>query len=113
MHTSTWYNYRHRRNVFWILLLSYLPGVAVTAFVLRTATGSDAGVMFVAGAWLVAYGIAGWRFGHFPCPRCSRSFFIRRFMFCVWTRQCLHCGLAKWADPKTQVTDTPSAQDSG
>ncbi|WP_404308968.1 hypothetical protein [Neorhodopirellula lusitana] len=109
---TTWDSYRHRRKVFWILILTYLPGVALAAIAMQRWTGSDDAAMIAAVAWMAAYGVAGWRCGHFPCPQCGRPFFIWRFTYHVWTGQCLHCNLPKWADPSTRDIAAPSAIDS-
>ncbi|TWT74756.1 hypothetical protein [Allorhodopirellula solitaria] len=99
---TTWDDYRHRRNIAWIVLLTYLPGVSIVSIAMRQWSRSEDATIVLAVAWMVAYVIAARRCSHFACPRCAQPFFMWHFTYHVFTRQCLHCNLPKWSDPGRQ-----------
>jgi hypothetical protein len=49
--------------------------------------------------WMVAWAAAIVFLGLFRCPRCRRAFHLRRMYGNPLAGRCLHCGLARWADP--------------
>ena len=102
-YTAAWRNYRTRRLVSWVVCLSYIPG-AMAIFLgvglpLSSLTGIKADYFFypIAGAWMLAALITSLRTVSFPCPRCGKHFFSTWWYRNPFARQCVHCGLPKWA----------------
>ena len=91
-----WEHYRRRRNLFWIVWATYLPGVALIGLALKSVLGSDIPIYVVAGAWMIAFLICGNRMAAWKCPRCQRSFFMRFWAYNPLAAKCSHCGLPKW-----------------
>ena len=58
----------------------------------------------VAIAWMVFFVIAGNLALRFPCPRCGKWFFAKWWCHNNFARRCVHCGLPKYADPKTGLS---------
>lgn len=106
-YSPAWRRYRRWARAFWIVALSYLPGVALIDRMVRSTHGNAANTVtfYVALAWLVATLVTGYCKGNFTCPRCGESYFAiwlqGRWRQGVWSnifaRRCLHCGLPKWA----------------
>src|SRR3954471_8603017 len=92
-----WDEYRRRWRVAWVVLLTYLPAVVVLGVPMKWVTASDLPVALLASAWMTGILLAGWRAGVFPCPRCGRPFFLRGMIGKLLARECVHCGLPKYA----------------
>lgn len=88
----------------WAVFLSYIPGVFTIFLVVGlplsalTRIKADYFGYAVATCWIAAYGVAGVRAAWFPCPRCGKPFFARWWYRNPFARQCVHCGLPKWAN---------------
>jgi hypothetical protein len=93
-----WEQYRRRRNLFWVVWATYLPGVATIGLALRWALGSDIPIYVVAVAWMAMFLVCGNRMAAWKCPRCDRSFFMRVWANNPLATKCSHCGLHKWAN---------------
>ena len=100
-----WDDYRSRKRWFIWVFATYLPGVVIIGKPLEWLFKTDAAIDMVAGAWMLAYAIVGWRFVHFRCPRCKREFYST--VLVNWNvgdcfpfaKRCSRCGLEKWKDP--------------
>lgn len=95
--TPAWRDYRRRLRIF---VFTALMGVPVaTALWFAVDRGRLLQIALVAlVVWLVAFCLATLWLQFFPCPRCSRPFFLKWFN--AWPlagRQCVHCGLRKGA----------------
>jgi hypothetical protein len=103
-YSPAWRRYRRLSRTFWVLFLSFLPGVAVVSRLPAVPRGGDA--VFVAGlAWMIAFSAIGYAKWNLQCPRCGELFF-HKFDDRAWrmswrhnpfARRCMHCGLPKWA----------------
>ena len=92
-----WEGYRRRRYVFWLVWVTYVPGVLIIGLPLRWLFGSDVPIYIVAGAWLIAFLMSGNWMTMWKCPRCGRSFFRTPWGGNPLATRCVHCQLPKWA----------------
>jgi hypothetical protein len=100
-YAAQWQGYRRRRRWAVGLALGLAP-VAGLWLLAAARPWLEPLAVAVGLAWLGAAAVAGWRFGRWPCPRCGRPFGMREWWYSdavLVTRRCLHCGLAKGADP--------------
>lgn len=81
-----------------VVFATYLPGGAGLGMLLRRTVGPEYEVIPAVG-WLAAWIVAVLRLGRFKCPRCGEVFHATRRWHNPLARECLHCGLPKWADP--------------
>ena len=54
---EAWRNYRRRRNLFWAISLTYVPGVAVTGVPLSRVFQTEVPVFVIATLWLLAFAV--------------------------------------------------------
>jgi hypothetical protein len=78
-----------------------MPIAGFLAFLATKVFNSETAALVVLGSWMAFYGVAGVRFQMFRCPRCGRRFCFKWWFHDLLARQCLHCGLRKYADPDT------------
>ena len=71
---AQWREYRRRRNLFWLIWLTYIPGVLVIGLPLESLIKSEVPIYFVAFGWLIAFAVAGWRLSYWRCPHCGKWF---------------------------------------
>lgn len=92
---------RKRRLLMWILMLGYLPGMALLSWVFAQIFTEAAGIT-VPLVWLAVLSVSIVRAGRAKCPQCGGLFHartIRRLGISrpLWrnplTQQCLNCGL--------------------
>jgi hypothetical protein len=96
-YAAAWADLRWRIRLFWIVFLTYLPGVALITWLwpnLFEGLG-----FIVAIPWMIAFIIAGFYRHSFGCPRCGKWFFSTDWWQNPFSRKCLHCGLQRWAKP--------------
>jgi hypothetical protein len=91
-----WTEYRRKRNLFWLVLVSYVPGVLVFGLSLQWLLGSELPIYFVAGAWMIAFIVTASRMTAWRCPRCGKSFFRTFWGQNPFALKCVHCRLPKW-----------------
>jgi hypothetical protein len=96
--TSSWQNYRRRRFWFFVIWLTYVPGVFVLGYPLSRLLDSGIPVYILAGAWIVAFIASANYMELFPCPKCRRAFFRTSWFHNPLARRCVHCGFPKWSD---------------
>lgn len=96
---AKWRDYRKRRNLFWAIFLTYVPGVLLIGMSLEYLFQfkTETPIYFVAIAWMIAFAISGWRLTYWKCPRCGNWFFATWLYHNQFARKCVHCGLPKWA----------------
>src|SRR5689334_811763 len=98
--TTSWDEYRKKRNLAWFALLGYVP-ICFTVGVLSSHLFSTFIPAFVAAiGWMVFIIITGNLAVRFPCPRCGKWFFAKWWYHNTFARRCVYCGLPKYADPK-------------
>ncbi len=93
-----WQEYRRQRNVFWLVLVAYVPVVGFVGLITARLTRSSTPVFVAALIWMgVAY-FAGARLALWRCPRCG-EWFSQTYWYHLgfFARQCVHCGLPKYA----------------
>jgi hypothetical protein len=95
---SPWQDYRRRRRIFFVIWVTYVPGVFILSYPLSKMFDSGMPVYAIAGAWMLAFVISSIYLSSFPCPRCHRSFFYTWWFHNPFARRCVHCGLPKWSD---------------
>ncbi|MDD5492036.1 MAG: hypothetical protein PHV60_05075 [bacterium] len=93
-----WQEYKKRRNLFWIIWLTYLPGVLIIGYPLGKFFRSETPFIILAVVWMVFFIIAGTRFSYWKCPRCGNSYFAKWWYANQFVRKCVHCKLPKWAN---------------
>ena len=102
-YAEAWRQYRLRLTILVGLFVSYLPAmIGFKFFFDEIFSDGDTPTMIAAFCWMAAYGIAGWRFGCFRCPRCREDFFNRKAFAFIrfyqpFAKKCWNCGLEKWA----------------
>jgi endogenous inhibitor of DNA gyrase (YacG/DUF329 family) len=100
-----WEDYGKRSRLYWF---------AVIIFVLALAIGLPLAVtklpatlfyvyLFALGAAGFAIQVVGYYRSYWKCPRCQKPFFRSSrwrgtLMYPIFTRQCMNCGLPKWAE---------------
>ncbi len=101
-----WVTYRQRRLAFLAALLALLLLVALVPLLPPSS-------FFAQYWWLLAPFLLGWvivaqvRLLRWPCPRCSKPFFLRNLVFGnLFAKRCVHCGFPKWGVPSI---DAPGA----
>lgn len=96
---SEWNDLRRRLLIFWIVFLSYVPGVLVLVLSARSLAPSldDQAPQWIAGMWLGAFAVAGVYRSLFRCPRCRRRFFCSWWYSNPYARKCVHCRLRRWS----------------
>jgi hypothetical protein len=107
-YAAQWNEYRRRRRIYWILFLSYVPGVVLVGFPLAYYFSSEWLGMSVAGLWMLAWVVARMRMYNWRCPRCG-DWFFHTFWNYKWFRgKCVHCGLPQWADHDPDLGAAPT-----
>jgi hypothetical protein len=96
-YVTHWAEYRRRRNIFWLVLATYVPGVLTLGLPARWLFGSDLAIYVVAATWMIAFAVSGTRMTMWKCPRCGRSFFRTFWGGNPLAARCVHCRLPKWA----------------
>jgi uncharacterized Tic20 family protein len=80
-YAAAWRDYRKHTIIFWIVFLSYIPGVAAIFLTIGPSLAALTGIkldnigMMIALCWMVAFAIASFRMSQFRCPRCEKRFF--------------------------------------
>src|SRR4026209_404111 len=92
-----WKDYRRRTSIFWLIFLTYVPGVFVVGVPLTHLVSSDTSVYMLAGLWMLAFVISGNYALAWQCPRCRKTFFRTSWYYNSFARQCVHCKLPKWS----------------
>jgi len=118
-YSAAWRRYRRWAWSFWIIFVTYLPGMALVNRAVGHMRESSAVIFFAAFTWMIAFAVIGYLKSNFSCPRCSELFFHEfddRAWRRVWrdnpfARRCPHCGLPKWAsqDADPRPADASSA----
>src|ERR1700730_5261358 len=94
-----WQTYRRRRNLFFLLLATYIPCILLSRTAVEHGIGDSGVWYFFVMAWSTAAMMAGIWTNVLVCPRCGKLFFWgswphRGFL----QRRCVHCGLSKFAE---------------
>jgi hypothetical protein len=91
----------HRwRRTFVLLLIAYVPAIALFDHFFQPHFHSVAPTVVLALAWLFLVHLASVRLGTFRCPRCNKPFASPEDSVTnTWTlaRKCKHCGLPKYS----------------
>jgi hypothetical protein len=91
-----WTEYRRRRNIFWLVLVTYVPGVLAFGLSLQWLLGSELPIYLAAGAWIIAFIVTANRMTAWHCPRCGKAFFRTFWGQNPFAGKCVHCQLSKW-----------------
>src|SRR5262245_24330837 len=97
--SSSWSYYRFWSRTSWLLLLTYLPGVITLGALFGLLFPRGNYIFLAFGVWVVALWLVGLRTLAFRCPRCGQPFFRTSWYHNGFARECVHCGLPKWAEP--------------
>ena len=110
---SPWDDYRRRRRWFFLVFLTYMPGVWAVATGLGSLFPVNPDFTWALLAWCgwsLAFLVSFLHWCQFPCPACKKMFFIRDEPLDYspgkggyFGRRCHHCGHPKW----TAVVDRP------
>ena len=97
-YTSAWKRHRRRRRVFWLLLLGYVPGVALLGAWLGRVFQTSALFLPLVIGWMAGLAVAFACSTSFRSPRCGERFYRRgREYRNEFARKCVNCGLRKGA----------------
>ncbi|MDZ4784104.1 MAG: hypothetical protein SGJ19_27975 [Planctomycetia bacterium] len=108
---AAWSEYRRRRRIKWIALLSFFPATIVAALLLVPLSLVLESDIPVATAGLivgiVAFGAAVVTHGrqmYWQCPKCQRPFFLEMIFYAPFDDACRHCKLPLYVpcDPTKQ-----------
>ena len=101
-YAQEWDAYKLRGLILLFLFLGYFPFGFLINLLFDVLLGAMEALGVIAAAgWMIAIGIAAWRYENFCCPRCGERFSSQRVFAFVrfshpYSRQCIHCGLKKW-----------------
>jgi FtsH-binding integral membrane protein len=97
-YSANWQAYRRLRNVWWVLLLAWLPSTIVFALISNAVIRTPAPALVVAAVWLLTWMVVGALLQRWRCPRCGKWFSLTWFYgLGYFARKCVHCGLPKYA----------------
>ena len=105
---EAWRNYRILSGRYWIVFLTYIPGVLLLGGLLSFTVNDNLAHGIVAFSWMALWIVAGQGYINFCCPRCGEKFFRRKGFSTVFTARCLNCGL-----PTYSVDSSGTRQDDG
>lgn len=91
-----WNEYRKRRN--FAIIVGFAPVVFPLEVLAFRSFHTFVPAYVLAAAWIILFTIAWNRVAWFPCPRCGKWFFGKRWGN-MFARRCAHCGLRKYSDP--------------
>jgi len=99
--TKTWKKYKRNRNMFFALLLLFLPFQFAVVKPLFQSLSENNLVFILTFVWLVLIIVFGLRIDNLKCPKCDNRFYKRRFgLFLIdnpLQSSCIHCGLKKYS----------------
>jgi hypothetical protein len=95
-YSVAWRDLAQRRLMMWVLLLGYVPGVALLCFLF--AHYEPGLCTRIAMVWMLLMGVAIARAAWFRCPRCHGLFCFapdhaNRGGNSIYAQQCARCGL--------------------
>ena len=104
-YARSWRDLRRREAAIWIVVVSYLPAVALAILFVHLFRYDvpERFAAWVAGGWIATYLAASFYRGAFRCPRCDHLFFHRTEDQGVPARACAHCRLPRWAHQDPDV----------
>ncbi|MDQ6787171.1 MAG: hypothetical protein M3033_10225 [Acidobacteriota bacterium] len=97
-----WAEYRRRRNITFLVFLSPLLFVAISALILNLFglkfIDNFVADLIIFATWAVCYGIALHRFHTWKCPRCRNQYFTYSFLITspIFLDNCRSCDLWKY-----------------
>jgi hypothetical protein len=98
---DSWSEYRKWRNISWLAFVGYMPVVFGVGVLSMRLFDTFTPAFVLAFALMVFMVIVGNICLRFPCPRCGKEFFAKWWYYNGFARRCVHCGLAKYADPSS------------
>jgi hypothetical protein len=96
-YSTRWSDYKRRRNLFWLVFLTYIPGVVILGIPLSKLLHADSIVFVIVALWMLAFVVVGNYWGFWKCPRCGKPFFRKWWYHNSFARKCVHCKLPKWS----------------
>ena len=94
---AAWHQYRTCSIRYWLVFLTYIPGVLIFGWLLSFILNTNTAHGLVAFSWMGLWMVAGQGFVGFRCPRCGNRFFARKSYHNTFSGKCLNCGLRKYA----------------
>jgi hypothetical protein len=101
-----WRELKRRRNQLLFAFIGYVPITLAFGVLTERLFHSDKPGFVFAILWMLYFGVAGFRYNVFPCPRCGKWFFGTWFYHNSFARRCVHCKL-----PIYSTTEHAAAQD--
>ena len=87
------WEYRKSNLVFWVLFLSYVPGILFVAGPLGRVLNSETTSQLIAASWFAGIVAAAlWRL-NYVCPHCGERFYYRWWYKSAFAVRCVNCGL--------------------
>ena len=102
---TAWRVHKRRDRQFGVALLVWPFVTAGVGSVVGWLLNADSAILIAGSLWMIVMAVAAERNRNFRCPRCGHKFYGDEYRR-GWgrIRQCMHCGLPKWASP-----DAPAA----
>ena len=100
----SWRDLRRREVLFWLVVLSYVPGILLIIWIVNEIRDDVPEHMFafLSAAWIAAFVAAAAYRQRFRCPRCGQLLFRRLIGFGPDSPKCLSCRLPRWASNRRQ-----------
>jgi hypothetical protein len=98
-YARSWRDLRRREVALWLVVVSYLPALALAMLVVHLFRYDvpQHFIVWVAGGWIAGYLAASVYRGAFRCPRCQHLFLTKAENQGTPARACTHCRLPRWA----------------
>jgi len=106
---AKWADYRKRQILYWVILLSLIPGINMVGYALLQVFGSTIVYEIVGVVWVAAIILSGTYKTNWKCPRCGKTFFDSWWVTSMRpSTKCFFCQLPKWAmsDPDAEPKET-------
>ena len=102
-YSEDWKEYRHLRNTWLLVIVTYIPVVAAVAFVSMRLFKTLVPGFVTAFFWMALFLFTGIRLNVWRCPRCGEWFSgTWWYNLGFLARRCVHCGLHKYQQSDTE-----------
>lgn len=100
IYQRSWQDLRRRDLVFKLVVVSYVPGMALAILATEVFANyvSTRLAVYAAAVWLTMFVAVDLYRQAFRCPRCDHHFFRRSIWRGPDSRNCLNCDLPLWAE---------------
>ncbi len=93
--TENWKALQQREWLVIGLFLGFIPVVFIIDRLFSVVTTSEIPIIITILWMLVLVWAVNW-VSSFPCPRCSKRFYLSKYLYWTLGRKCPHCGLHRY-----------------